>query len=626
MIGSTKLVIYHLVRNTIKWVFHGDPKTTNFAPKILITKNLQMKKSLLLLIGSFMTLVSNAQAPEAKWGKLIDGGTAAGDQSTDVAIASDGSVYWYGTYGSTEASTDVNYDGSLLFKGAPLNVGNTQNNNYTVLKTDGNGNKLWCVFSNSGDFANNSGFCSVTSDGGLITVAKVRHTDGMTDKNINLVGADGKDFPIQWTAERRYYSLAVTKISAEGSIEWNRMINFSTEPGPKASGNYADFWADVFNVSGGTLDDDDNIYIALNYRNPVTIARAQGDPVVLSPSNTSTWTGDSQTAVGDFLILGLDKDGYYRNNLQLDGACSVSYCQQLAWNNGSLFAQGYITGKDNGVLKAGNFQLAPSNIISPLLLCTDSNLDVKWAKCFKGEQVAGKNALQNTDITATDDGLYFCGQYNLKFTDPDDPEKFVTSEQGAIREGFIVKLDPATGAWLAARDSRSDNWDKPSAVAKTGLTGYLSVITNPAQPENIYVFGYVMNANVGVFLREYNAQTLVGCLPDGQYNIVTGGGVPSCQVSAYDSKSGAFYFTARGNNVFNLLDGISTPKPSGWAILAARYDLPDAIFSGIENVAADIDDSNAPVEYFNLQGVRVANPQNGLYIRRQGTRVDKVIL
>lgn len=35
-------------------------------------------------------------------------------------------------------------------------------------------------------------------------------------------------------------------------------------------------------------------------------------------------------------------------------------------------------------------------------------------------------------------------------------------------------------------------------------------------------------------------------------------------------------------------------------------------------------DENAPVEYFNLQGVRVANPENGLYIRRQGSNVSKV--
>lgn len=47
-------------------------------------------------------------------------------------------------------------------------------------------------------------------------------------------------------------------------------------------------------------------------------------------------------------------------------------------------------------------------------------------------------------------------------------------------------------------------------------------------------------------------------------------------------------------------------------------------YSGVEGIAAD--NENAPVEYFNLQGVRVNNPANGLYIRRQGTNVSKVLV
>lgn len=37
-------------------------------------------------------------------------------------------------------------------------------------------------------------------------------------------------------------------------------------------------------------------------------------------------------------------------------------------------------------------------------------------------------------------------------------------------------------------------------------------------------------------------------------------------------------------------------------------------------------DENAPVEYYNLQGLRVLNPENGIYIRRQGSKVTKVII
>ena len=45
--------------------------------------------------------------------------------------------------------------------------------------------------------------------------------------------------------------------------------------------------------------------------------------------------------------------------------------------------------------------------------------------------------------------------------------------------------------------------------------------------------------------------------------------------------------------------------------------------SGIENITAD---ENAPVEYYNLQGIKVENPENGMFIRRQGSKAQKVII
>ncbi|MGN0218680.1 MAG: chitobiase/beta-hexosaminidase C-terminal domain-containing protein [Muribaculaceae bacterium] len=54
------------------------------------------------------------------------------------------------------------------------------------------------------------------------------------------------------------------------------------------------------------------------------------------------------------------------------------------------------------------------------------------------------------------------------------------------------------------------------------------------------------------------------------------------------------------------------------------YVFSDKKVGGVSNIA--LDESNAPVEYYNLQGVRVANPENGLYIRRQGSKATKVIM
>lgn len=45
--------------------------------------------------------------------------------------------------------------------------------------------------------------------------------------------------------------------------------------------------------------------------------------------------------------------------------------------------------------------------------------------------------------------------------------------------------------------------------------------------------------------------------------------------------------------------------------------------TGVVEIAVE---ENATVEYFNLQGVRVANPDNGIYIRRAGNSVTKVLV
>lgn len=45
--------------------------------------------------------------------------------------------------------------------------------------------------------------------------------------------------------------------------------------------------------------------------------------------------------------------------------------------------------------------------------------------------------------------------------------------------------------------------------------------------------------------------------------------------------------------------------------------------AGVENVEID---NNAPVEYYNLQGVKVANPENGIFIKVQGSKATKVVL
>lgn len=48
----------------------------------------------------------------------------------------------------------------------------------------------------------------------------------------------------------------------------------------------------------------------------------------------------------------------------------------------------------------------------------------------------------------------------------------------------------------------------------------------------------------------------------------------------------------------------------------------NGFFSGIDDV--EVSDEELPVEYYNLQGVRVINPTPGIYIQRQGNKVRKI--
>lgn len=46
--------------------------------------------------------------------------------------------------------------------------------------------------------------------------------------------------------------------------------------------------------------------------------------------------------------------------------------------------------------------------------------------------------------------------------------------------------------------------------------------------------------------------------------------------------------------------------------------------TGIDDV--ETDSSDAETEYYNLQGIRVSSPGPGVYIRRQGNKIEKVTI
>lgn len=63
---------------------------------------------------------------------------------------------------------------------------------------------------------------------------------------------------------------------------------------------------------------------------------------------------------------------------------------------------------------------------------------------------------------------------------------------------------------------------------------------------------------------------------------------------------------------------------SGFAVTVTKVSLITVDQSGIDDIGSDTNDM--PVEYYNLNGMRVDNPANGIFIRRQGNKVSKIYI
>jgi hypothetical protein len=119
----------------------------------------------------------------------------------------------------------------------------------------------------------------------------------------------------------------------------------------------------------------------------------------------------------------------------------------------------------------------------------------------------------------------------------------------------------------------------------------------------------------GLYVREEGAEgweneLTIPTWPDaGSWTFANSGDI---SLSAYDGKKIQLAF----------LYGSTSEGSDTWEI--KNFVVDGEAAAGVQAVVADT--TNAPVVYYNLQGQRVANPAQGLYIRVQGSKVEKVAI
>ena len=78
-------------------------------------------------------------------------------------------------------------------------------------------------------------------------------------------------------------------------------------------------------------------------------------------------------------------------------------------------------------------------------------------------------------------------------------------------------------------------------------------------------------------------------------------------------------------NSGEYLKGFSLPRNEAFTTKAPSQYSFSVIANSIDAISVD-NDANAPIEYYNLQGVKVENPSNGIFIKVQGKKSEKVYI
>ncbi len=202
----------------------------------------------------------------------------------------------------------------------------------------------------------------------------------------------------------------------------------------------------------------------------------------------------------------------------------------------------------------------------------------------------------------------------------------------AIKTGMAF---PVTMNLFAVNGTMSLTFNTSNGASPSQSLVYYEAFDNSLFVSNIQGLGYDVMVEMTVDKAAKTASLI-----DQSLTLDLGGdfGERTCYFGVAQGQSLYTNVTFAGqttNDESGVSTVLSTPKylliddeGVGFNVSNATIELFDvALFdaTAIENVTVDFDE-NAPVEYFNLQGVRVENPANGLYIKRQGNKVAKVIL
>ena len=218
--------------------------------------------------------------------------------------------------------------------------------------------------------------------------------------------------------------------------------------------------------------------------------------------------------------------------------------------------------------------------------------------------------IQDSGISAyTSAGNYKTGTQSLKFDKTGHTLTTCTYDKDIAYVSFWYKGQTTLGSTLAVEGLINGAWQEIETIVPESNKVATETLTDLPTGTRAIRFVYTkLRGNLA--LDDITVRTIGGesSILDG-YNNISTGGATSLEVLTAASRAAQ----ADGYTYLVSVKATDGQRVSG----ASTITVDPTALSGIDEVTAD---SDSPVEYYNLQGIRVDNPTPGnVYIRRQGS-------
>ncbi len=435
------------------------------------------------------------------------------------------------------------------------------------------------------------------------------------NKDVQL-NAKGADFAFEIPTE---YQAAGTKYTLQVTNKYNAQISKVVfEMGQGGSSTLID---------AGLAFASDTINATLGEAVPANaLTKGTDAAVVYTSSNVEVATVDAATGEVTLVAAGTTTIKAATEATETYKAGEASYTLVVVDPNAKKPANLAFA---NATVSVDLSEAVPANALTKdtdaAVVYTSSNVEVATVDAATGEVTlvaAGTTTIKAaTEATET----YEAGEATYTLTVMDKAEIVYENDGKTDASGFTFEVVEGENPWLFSSFGMTGNAFKITGkTADAYAVSPVFDLTNRIKPISItqtFAYNYITVAQVPEYftiaVREEGAT---------EWTVLTAAPAPEAMndkkwtyVDDYVIDLGAYEGKKIQIGYHYVADGTVC---GGWQI-------KNILVKGKKSSAVSditVEDSDAPVVYYNMQGVRVANPANGLYIRVQGKKATKVLV